>query len=390
MNIAMSPSPSGSAERRGGLPLLPTSFRRPGGGAEGGAVVARTEALEREREALGRAIEDRAEDVGRALREDVARGLAARGVEEDAELLAQVEWVARFGTYAVGRYLAEGLFATEEELERVARAGAYGLRSDVRVADLAKRWLLWRDLTEAAVAEEAARLGTAAPVVAEAVTMVRLSCDASLVRMIGFFDERRSALERALQAERAKLAHQARHDALTGVVNRGALLERLDERLRRLAAWPSTSEGTPVVEGCDGQVGLSLLYVDIDHFKAVNDTYGHVVGDQLLVRVAERLRAAVRPGDLVARLGGDEFVVCVDPCTTVLDAARLADRLGSLLREPLDLAGRRLAVTASIGVAVAGPGSSVEAVLSAADRAMYRAKQAGRARYALAGIPGPA
>jgi diguanylate cyclase (GGDEF)-like protein len=123
-----------------------------------------------------------------------------------------------------------------------------------------------------------------------------------------------------------------------------------------------------------------VLFLDLDRFKVVNDSKGHAAGDDLLRAVADRLRRAVRPADTVARLGGDEFViVCEDICGEG-DALAVARRLAAVLGQPLDVAGREVVVTASIGAAVGTDGAGPDELLRRADLAMYQAKAKGRAR----------
>jgi diguanylate cyclase (GGDEF)-like protein len=180
---------------------------------------------------------------------------------------------------------------------------------------------------------------------------------------------RRARVEKALREREAALRHDATHDPLTGLANRSLLIDRLDAALAaRVAGGPD----------------VALLYVDLDGFKAVNDTRGHDVGDELLRQVARRLEAAAPSDAVVARLGGDEFVVVV----TGLDApaARdLADRAAADLAAPVRVAGAVLDTSASIGVSVAQGGDvTADDMLREADEAMYQAKQA-RPRH----LPGP-
>jgi diguanylate cyclase (GGDEF)-like protein/PAS domain S-box-containing protein len=168
------------------------------------------------------------------------------------------------------------------------------------------------------------------------------------------------------RAREAALAWQARHDALTGLPNRTELWERIHAHI--------AATDRPV----------SLLFFDLDDFKLVNDSLGHAAGDVLLTEVAERLRHAVRDGDLVARFGGDEFVVFCPRTSTEVEAKQIADRLLAVLREPVDLGTRQVRVTASAGVLVSTPDhGDTEALIRDADIAMYQAKSAGKARAAL-------
>lgn len=166
----------------------------------------------------------------------------------------------------------------------------------------------------------------------------------------------------------AELSHRAVHDLLTGLPNRLLLMDRLERALSQLAR-------------SDREV--ALLYVDLDGFKPINDTYGHAMGDQFLIATARRLTRVVRPPDTVARLGGDEFVVVLD-IATEHDAEHVASRIVEELAKPIVIEGHELAVTASVGIAVARSElDDPDRLLRAADAAMYRAKNAGRDRYEL-------
>jgi diguanylate cyclase (GGDEF)-like protein len=158
-----------------------------------------------------------------------------------------------------------------------------------------------------------------------------------------------------------QLRHQSFHDTLTGLPNRALVLDRL-----QVAFDQATRPRTPV----------SVLFLDLDRFKSVNDTLGHAAGDELLIGVAQRLRTAVRPGDTVGRLAGDEFVILCDDSSPT-EAAQLAERLAEVLRQPYGLEHGEVQVTASIGLGVAEPGTDPERLLQQADAAMYRAKRQG-------------
>jgi diguanylate cyclase (GGDEF)-like protein/PAS domain S-box-containing protein len=174
----------------------------------------------------------------------------------------------------------------------------------------------------------------------------------------------RDITERALYEER--LTQQAFHDALTGLPNRALFQDRLEHALRQR-----------------GQT-LGLLFVDLDHFKVVNDGLGHDAGDQLLCDVAQRLAGCLRDGDTLARLGGDEFTVLLPDIADARDATAVATRIESRLKPPFELPGQSVFVTASIGIAtgVALQDQS-EALLREADAAMYEAKARGRAGHAV-------
>jgi len=171
----------------------------------------------------------------------------------------------------------------------------------------------------------------------------------------------------AIERERAErdLAHQALHDELTGLANRHLLVDRLEQALNR-----AKRRGRR----------LALVFLDLDRFKTINDTLGHDVGDSLLRQFAERLRLLVRPEDTVARFGGDEFVVLVEHLVDEQEATLIADRLAGASAEPFDLGGRKLAVTASVGIVIGKGDELPGALLRNADTAMYRAKELGRNR----------
>lgn len=164
-----------------------------------------------------------------------------------------------------------------------------------------------------------------------------------------------------------ELARQALHDSLTGLPNRALLADRLERALEQ-ARRPESSVG--------------VLFVDLDGFKAVNDTHGHAAGDAVLTEAAARLRRTVRPSDTVARLSGDEFVVVCDSLHSPAQADIVRARVQDSLEQPYDLDGVRLSVTASVGVAVADPGDerNPDELLAAADAAMYHAKRSRRRR----------
>ncbi len=164
-----------------------------------------------------------------------------------------------------------------------------------------------------------------------------------------------------LQMQNTALTHQANHDSLTGLPNRAFFEQRLQAVLQQAQVEPGI---------------FAVLFLDNDHFKQVNDTHGHEVGDALLVAVAQRIRTQLRESDLVARLGGDEFAVLLAPVRGADDATRIADKIIHAVGSPLVLdSGRQLLPSVSIGVAVYPiHGQDMVALLRAADAAMYRAK----------------
>jgi diguanylate cyclase (GGDEF)-like protein/PAS domain S-box-containing protein len=165
----------------------------------------------------------------------------------------------------------------------------------------------------------------------------------------------------------ARLTDLAMHDGLTGLANRVLVMDRLEHALAR-------REG-------HGQVGV--LFVDLDRFKAVNDTLGHSAGDAVLRATADRLQASIRPADTAARLGGDEFVIVCEDLSGEEEAIAVAERIEVALAAPHRLDGRDVIVTASVGVVLAAHGVDGEQLVHRADSAMYDAKQAGRAQHRL-------
>ena len=171
----------------------------------------------------------------------------------------------------------------------------------------------------------------------------------------------------AAEQATALMAYMAEHDFLTGLPNRTLLTDRLAQS---------------IAFGQRHGKKVALLYLDLDHFKHINDSLGHAVGDQLLQSVAKRLQACVRLSDTVSRQGGDEFVVLLAEVEAVPDAAHTAKKLIEAVAKPHLVAGHQLHVTLSIGIALyPDDGKDVETLLMNADTAMYQAKKSGRNSY---------
>jgi diguanylate cyclase (GGDEF)-like protein len=193
------------------------------------------------------------------------------------------------------------------------------------------------------------------------------------------FDDRRLRLARTLADEAAmaldnarlveELRHQAFHDSLTGLANRGLFGDRVDHALARSARTGAS---------------IAVLFLDLDDFKTVNDRFGHAGGDELLRAVSGRIVEVLRPGDTAARLGGDEFAVLIEDLAGPEDARFVADRLIDRVRAPIHIADSDALTGASIGIAVSSAGEGrAEDLLRNADFAMYRAKSAGKGRHEL-------
>jgi diguanylate cyclase (GGDEF)-like protein len=179
-----------------------------------------------------------------------------------------------------------------------------------------------------------------------------------------------------LKASHAAMAYLAHHDPLTGLPNRATFLELLKQAIAQAERQSHR---------------LAVLFVDLDHFKTINDRYGHQVGDRLLQAVARRLQSGVRESDTVARLAGDEFVLLLNPVRTAEEAGRVAEKLLERLCLPLQLEDCQIEASASIGVSVYPEnGVTPQALLETADAAMYASKRAGRNAARLAGAEAPA
>lgn len=282
----------------------------------------------------------------RALYPDQTSWMAARALSEaqfstGQAHMAEHELVRRDGTRFWARLSGRLFDAT------LTRGRSVWLVDDVtaqrEAADAVRRA---RDELEVRVAERTAELAGANALLQEEI------------------NERR-------QAE-ARVHHMAYHDSLTGLPNRAMLSDRLDAAMRSVASGDEAHRGT----------GLALMFLDLDRFKTINDSLGHLVGDQLLREVARRLVRSVRPGDLVARLGGDEFVVLLPGVEEGAAAAAVGDAIIEALASPCAIEGRSLHISPSIGICLyPQDGGDVDTLMRHADAAMYQAKAAGRNNY---------
>jgi diguanylate cyclase (GGDEF)-like protein len=220
-------------------------------------------------------------------------------------------------------------------------------------------------------------VGIVIPVVsdADALGLFEFACDARERLdddLAGFAKALGAQVGEFLDHKRSEelLLHQALHDPLTGLPNRMLFFDRLDRAILRLQR-----EHAP----------LAVLFLDFDGFKAINDRFGHAGGDEVLIRAAQRVSAALRAEDTVARFGGDELVVLSEHVAGAAGGVLIAERILEQLRAPIAIDGEAVTLSASIGICVAPvEGAQREDLLRAADAAMYEAKAAGPGRYLIA------
>ena len=312
---------------------------------------------------LGGTLLERADEL---IDEVTARAHSRRARESAPALDGAVEGsfvrLGRLATIAVARWLAgqspdEASAAGEEFARAFAVLAAC---SDVPLGEVVRRCQYWRDRCDLALREasEAADLA-GEQALGHACRLIQASADRTIAQMSAIFDDERLRVKE-------ELSFLATHDALTKVANRSLIMESLRRMLARCARQGG---------------GVTVLFIDLDDFKLVNDTLGHGVGDQLLVAVAGRLRGLLRDADVLGRLGGDEFVVVGESRSSGDGHHELAGRLLAAFQEPFVVEGHPdpLRVSASIGIAIGEPGSSAEQLLRDADMAMYGAKAEGNA-----------
>jgi diguanylate cyclase (GGDEF)-like protein len=311
--------------------------------------------------ALGRALHAQVDAIAHRVLATWEERCSATAVCAGDRVKEDIVRSTQQATTAITSFLMHGERQTPEQKRAEAASGKAPLRDTISLTDLTKLYLYWRDTTITVLQGEARRLGSPRSTTDAAIDIVRGGSDGSVVRMVKQFDAERQRLQKELEREQARLSHEAVHDALTGLPNRKLFFDRLTRALAR-----SARHG----------FGTAVLFIDIDHFKAVNDSYGHLAGDQLLTAIATRLADRVRATDTVARLGGDEFVVLYEDLVAPNEDTRvLVERVESAFHCPFMLPDRSIAATASIGLAIATSKCDADVLLTRADHAMYRAKQ---------------
>jgi diguanylate cyclase (GGDEF)-like protein len=327
-----------------------------------------SQALVADLRSLGEATLARCADV---LRETVAQ-TSKSGQIVDQPVQQSFEEICTASTTAVARWIAGDPLEVTLDASR-ATSRIFGELAAHRAASLhevTRRSLWWRNVMADVTRECASELGVSDEALTQALNMIQLSLEFSLLRVCECFEKERERTDEELARREEELAFLATHDPLTGLPNRTLIVDRAEQMLARAARTK-----TPV----------AALFIDLDNFKAINDTLGHNVGDELLQAVAARLDAVVRGADALGRLGGDEFVVIVEEVSLTTGPELVAERLLEALQQPFKLGPEgqtNVTVSASIGVAV-GERIAAADLLRDADIAMYRAKWDGRNGFAV-------
>jgi diguanylate cyclase (GGDEF)-like protein len=315
---------------------------------------------------LGTALNTRTPDVvERMMNRSSASGQILDKVVEDS-----FKEVGAVSTVAVARWMAgEGEAVAREVGQESWRIFAQlASQREAPLNEVTKRCLRWRDCAAEVIAESATELGLDEATLERALRMLQRSLDVTLVRMCQSFEDERQRAHEELTSRQQELVFLATHDALTGLPNRTLILDRIEQTLTRTRIK---------------QEPVAALFIDLDNFKAINDSLGHNAGDELLCAVAARLDGVIRETDALGRLGGDEFVVIADGLSLAAGPELIAERLLDAFQQPFTLSRAeetRVFIKASIGIATGGR-SSAEELLRDADIAMYRAKWGGKSRY---------
>ena len=305
---------------------------------------------------------------------DVVEKMMARSSDSgrvlDTVVEESFERVGAVSTVAFSRWMAgEGEAVAREVGQESWRIFAQlASQREAPLNEVTKRCLRWRDSASEVLGESAASMDLDPAVLRQAQQMLQRSLDVTLVRMCESFEDERRRAHEELTNRQQELVFLATHDALTGLPNRTLILDRIEQTLTRARHT---------------QDPVAALFVDLDNFKAINDSLGHTAGDELLCAVAARLEGVIRETDALGRLGGDEFVVIADGLSLAAGPELIAERLLEAFKEPFKLSevdDTQVIVKASVGIAT-DVRSSAEELLRDADIAMYRAKWSGKNRY---------
>src|ERR1700679_74903 len=291
-------------------------------GALDGAPRAQSSALgsEHDLRRLGEALKAGTDDVvARLPRLSADSGHALDALVEDS--FARVGSVS---TLAVARWMAGDGPEVAREVGRESWRifGQLAAQRAAPLNEVTKRCLRWRDAAEDVLSRRAEELELSPEVLAEGLSMLQRSLDVTLVRMCESFEDERRKAHDELSRRQEELAFLATHDPLTGLPTRTLILDRIEQML---------------VRGRRSQAPVAALFVDLDNFKAVNDTLGHGAGDRLMKSVAARLRSAIRDTDALGRLGGDEFVVIAEGMSLAAGPELIAERILEALAPPFKL-----------------------------------------------------
>lgn len=319
-------------------------------------------AIERDLRRLGQALLERAPELIDTVASRGDGGGPGGGGKQARDAIGrQFVHLGTIATIAVGRWLSgesvDVASAAGEEFSRVA--AQLIAASDVTLGEVVRRCRYWRDGCDLALRECAEQEGVCDEALAAARESIGRAADRALAQMSVLFDREREQIEAELASQQRQLAYLATHDALTSLANRALIGQTLERMLA--CAGKTRSE-------------VAVLFIDLDNFKVVNDTYGHEAGDEVLVAIANRLAEAAGGDGTLGRLGGDEFVVLTGGAEADIVAARVIEAF----EDPFSSrAAESLEIGASVGIAVSSPGSTAQELLKAADLAMYSAKLGG-------------
>jgi diguanylate cyclase (GGDEF)-like protein len=328
--------------------------------------AARKAQADLELQRLGEALKERSTDVV----EDVVRRTQAAGEDVDEGILRSLESVGNAATAAVALWMSGGKpdAGRDTANETFETFGQLAAHRAAPLDELTKRCLRWRDAVSGVLRDSATHLDVSAEALAKALAMTQMTLDATLVSMCAVFETARRHTDEELERRQEELAFMATHDQLTGLPNRTLIVDRAEQMFAR-----SRRRRSPV----------AALFINLDNFTSITDTFGHAVGDELLQAIAARLDGVVRDADALGRLGRDEFVVLAEEISLAAGPELIADRLLEALKAPFTVGGAsELTVTASIGIA-SGERNCAEDLLRDADIAMHQAKWGGRDRYVM-------